>query len=863
MKYQTFTDTPQSTYPVAILAPKLAQQPMAQEYLEPIALNPNEVVAYELYKPQKKTPATVIRDYLDDLIPLLDDLACEYLLVGDGDYFKALTGVNKADAYLGYVLPNVFPVHMSNQFKVIYVPNYRQVFYDPHRTKAKIMQGLEALYDHRHGQYREPGCSIIHFSAYPDTAESIEKWLQRLIDMDQELTCDIEGFSLKHYSAGIGTIAFAWSQHEGIAFPVDLGPDGVKVRKLLKQFFMTFPNCLTFHNISYDACVLIYQIFMSDIIDTEGLLEGLDYMTRNFHDTKIIAYLATNSCAGNSLGLKDLSQEFAGNYAVEEIKDITKVPLPELLQYNLVDCLSTWYVKNTYWDIMVQDQQLDLYNELFKPALIDIIQMQLTGMPVNLKEVQKTKAILEQDRTDALHRIQSDALVQDFTEMLKDEAEEERYRDWEERKNNGVKVRPYTSGNFSHIEFNPNSPPQKQRLLYEILNLPIIERTKTKQPGTGADVLEKLKAYTQNQDTINLIDAFLDFAAVEKIYTTFIPVMGNAVPASDGAHYIFGNFNLGGTISGRLSSSDPNLQTIPSSGTRYAKIIKKCFVAPDGWVMIGLDFNSLEDMISALTTKDPMKLKVYTDGFDGHCLRAHSYFGDQMSNNINPEDPASINSIKDMYPQLRQDSKMPTFALTYQGTFITLMAKGGFPEKQAKLIEARYHNLYRVSDQWVSDRLDEASRKGYIEGAFGLRVRTPLLAQVIRGNSKTPHEAEAEGRTAGNALGQSWCLLNTRASVEFMRKVRASIYRLLIRPIAHIHDAQYYLIPDDLDVLMYVNKYLVKAVQWQKHPAIQHPTVKIGGELSVFYPNWSNEISIPNHAGRDQILDRIASKVPA
>lgn len=66
------------------------------------------------------------------------------------------------------------------------------------------------------------------------------------------------------------------------------------------------------------------------------------------------------------------------------------------------------------------------------------------------------------------------------------------------------------------------------------------------------------------------------------------------------------------------------------------KLIKSCIQAPKGWLFSGLDFASLEDRISALTTKDPEKLKVYTDGFDGHCLRAYAYFGDQMSKVIIP-----------------------------------------------------------------------------------------------------------------------------------------------------------------------------------------------------------------------------------
>lgn len=189
------------------------------------------------------------------------------------------------------------------------------------------------------------------------------------------------------------------------------------------------------------------------------------------------------------------------------------------------------------------------------------------------------------------------------------------------------------------------------------------------------------------------------------------------------------------------------------------------------------------------------------------------------------------------------------------------MAKGGFSEIVARQIEASYHELYKESDAWVAGKLDEASQKGYITAAFGLRVRTPLLAQVIRGNSATPYEAQAEGRTAGNALGQSWCLLNSRASIEFMRKVRASVYRLLIRPIAHIHDAQYYLIPDDIEVLRYVNEHLVKAVRWQNHPDIQHDRVNLGGSLSLFYPNWAKEIELPNDASEADIRQIVQNKI--
>ena len=69
---------------------------------------------------------------------------------------------------------------------------------------------------------------------------------------------------------------------------------------------------------------------------------------------------------------------------------------------------------------------------------------------------------------------------------------------------------------------------------------------------------------------------------------------------------------------------------MPSTGSPYAKPVKKIFGAPKGYVFCGADQRSLEDRISALTTRDPNKLRVYTEDYDGHCLRAYSYFGDQM-----------------------------------------------------------------------------------------------------------------------------------------------------------------------------------------------------------------------------------------
>lgn len=294
----------------------------------------------------------------------------------------------------------------------------------------------------------------------------------------------------------------------------------------------------------------------------------------------------------------------------------------------------------------------------------------------------------------------------------------------------------------------------------------------------------------------------------------------------------------------------------PSITPLLIKQFKECFVYDEGWVMCGIDFNSLEDMISALTTRDPNKLKVYTEGYDGHSLRAFSYFSHLMPDIIG-DTVKSINSIKKLYENFRQKSKGPTFCKTYGGTIFALQKQCGLSLEEAIRINDNYDELYQVSIQWVQDKLNQATKDGYVTGAFGLRVRTPLLHQVIRGNSRTPYEAEAEGRTAGNALGQSWCLLNNRASVEFMGKVRNSPTRNSIKPIAHIHDAQYYLVRNRINELKYLNDNLVEAVSWQNHPDIYHPTVRLGGKVEIFFPTWAESISLPNEATNTDIKEII------
>jgi len=412
--------------------------------------------------------------------------------------------------------------------------------------------------------------------------------------------------------------------------------DSYQTRIDLRKFFVAYKGRLIFHGGNFDIKILINELFMSDELDYQSMLWGLHTFFKKVDDTKLIAYLATNTTAGNKLGLKHLAHEFAGNWAKEDIIDITKIPLPELLEYNLVDCLSTWYVYDKYKPIMIKDKQAHVYDEVFIPALKVITQMELVGMPIDIVKVMALRNKLKNDINKRQSDLKNNSIIIEFNNTLRFQAM------LLANKKLKVKVKPLSD--FDSVYFNPNSNQQLAQLLFQHLKYKVIDTTDTGQPSTGAEILKKLLRVANNDTEREVLNNIIDLAEMSIILNTFIAafidksirktkkieILGLVQGLEEYGYHLHGSFNLGGTVSGRLSSSNPNLTNIPSTGTVYAKPIKECFRAPNGWLMTGADFDSLEDKVSALTTKDKNKLRVYLNGYDGHSLRAASYFIDEM-----------------------------------------------------------------------------------------------------------------------------------------------------------------------------------------------------------------------------------------
>ncbi len=844
-----FSDNASPTIAIMIKEASMKKPAMLEYYVSPLiekGIPIENIACYSLEYPSAKVTAKQATAVIQAMLPDLISDGIETLLVCDAEYFKKLTGNSQAEVHLGYVLPCVIKGY--EKINVILSSSYTTLFHNP-GNQIKINQSLDALSSFFHGRYLPPGTDLFKKIELIKDMSRIKSLLAHMMTLP-EITSDIETASLDFWKAGISTIAFGEDTEVGYAFAVDthLGL-GLPVKKLLKEFFTNYTGKIIWHNAGYDLKVIIYELWMKHPLDLVGMYEGISIMTRNFDCTRLIAYLALNSCVRTQYSLKVLAHEFAGNYAEQDINDVSKISPDDLLKYNIVDTLATWYVHKKYKPIMIADDQEELYEGLFKKSVALLLQIELTGMPINMEKVLFAEKELNTIKDKHTAILKASQIIQDFNYVVKQDACAARNAKLK------TKLVHVTDKEFDDLEFNPASGKQLQKLLYETLGLPVLDKTKKKQPATGNKTLTKLKNHTTNPAILEVLDALVELIKVSKILEAFIPTFKNAWLKADGMHYLHGSFKLGFVVSGRLSCANPNLQQIPA-GSSYAKLIKDCFMPAKGWLMAGADFNALEDRVNALLTQDPNKLKIYTDGYDSHAFRTKFYWPDLTPDIDNSVE--SINSIAEKtspYYSLRTKSKAPTFALLFQGTYITLMNNCGFSEAEAKAIEANFHKMYAVSAQWVKDKIMEASKVGYSTGAFGLRIRTPLLHQVVYGGSHVPFEAQAEARTLGNAIsGQSYGLLNNRAAVEFRERLLASPYKYDVKIIALIHDATYLLIRNHIDVVKWVNDNLPACMEWQDLPELQHPTVKLGGELDLFYPSWKTAYTLPNHATKEQIV---------
>jgi DNA polymerase-1 len=313
--------------------------------------------------------------------------------------------------------------------------------------------------------------------------------------------------------------------------------------------------------------------------------------------------------------------------------------------------------------------------------------------------------------------------------------------------------------------FNLGSPKQLGEVLFDRLKLPAIKKTATGQPSTDEDVLQQLAA------DYPLPKLLLDHRALSKLkstYTDKLPQMMN--PATGRVHT---NFGQATAVTGRLASTDPNLQNIPVRTTEGRRI-REAFIAPSGHVLVSADYSQIELRIMAHLSDDASLLHAFAQGADIHRATAAEVFGV---------------SIDEVTAQQRSYIKAVNFGLIYGMSAFGLAAQLNIERSAAQQFIERYFTRYPGVAQYMQRTRESARQRGYVETVFGRRLWLPDI------NAGGGPRRQAAERAAINAPMQG-----TAADLIKLAMIAVQAWldreRLASRLILQVHDELVLEVPD-------------------------------------------------------------------
>jgi DNA polymerase-1 len=320
------------------------------------------------------------------------------------------------------------------------------------------------------------------------------------------------------------------------------------------------------------------------------------------------------------------------------------------------------------------------------------------------------------------------------------------------------------------IEFNIQSPKQLAEVLFEKLQLPALRRTgKTRAASTAGDVLEELALVHE------LPREVLEWRALQKLKSTYIDALPQLVHPETGRLHT--SFNQAVAATGRLTSSDPNLQNIPIR-TELGREIRRAFIADPGAVLVSADYSQIELRVLAHLSGDAALREAFRAGEDIHERTARQIFGEAA----------------DLDPyERRRRAKIVNYALLYGKTAFTLARDIGVPQAAAQAIIDAYFASFPGVRAFIERTLDEARRTGVVRTLFGRRRLVPELA------SKNPQIRSAAERIAVNLPIQG-------TAADILKRAMLAVHRALAesglgaRMILTVHDELLFEAPRDTAV---------------------------------------------------------------
>ncbi|MCG5499260.1 DNA polymerase I [Ectothiorhodospira lacustris] len=518
-------------------------------------------------------------------------------------------------------------------------------------------------------------------------AEQLERWMTRLAEAPL-FAFDTETTSLDYMQARVVGLSFSVTPHEAAYLPLahDYGdvPDQLPLDETLEKLrpLLEDPDRPKLgHHLKYDRNVLL-----NHGIELRGIT----------HDTMLASYVL-NSTAGRHdmdslaqrcLGLKTVHYEDVAGKGAKQIP-FSQVRLDEAAPYAAEDADITLRLHHHFWPRLKDlEGQRRIYETLEIPLVPVLSRMERAGVRVD-PELLFTQS---HELADRMGRIEREA------------------------------------HDLAGCTFNLSSPKQIQEILFERQQLPVIRKTPKGQPSTAEDVLEQLAL---DYPLPRLILAHRGLSKLKSTYTDKLP---ERIDRDTGR--VHTSYHQAVASTGRLSSSEPNLQNIPIR-TPEGRRIRQAFIAPEGRRILAADYSQIELRIMAHLSGDRGLLQAFADGQDIHRATAGEVFG------------VAVDAVT---TEQRRAAKAINFGLIYGMSAFGLARQLGIDRGSAQDYVDRYFARYPGVKAYMDGTREQAREQGYVETLFGRRLHLPDIrarnAQVRAQAERVAINAPMQGTAA-------------------------------------------------------------------------------------------------------------------